>query len=286
MAGETLYSGVSSLLPDAYEAALMWAQENLVMPQAVATFTNMRGKVPRKFTEYSAGTVIDSIAEATDVTFQTFDYASLATLTPKEVASGYFIGDARLESELDTIDIMSDLVQHIQQNVFGTVEANLAAHLASLTAGTVGTAGSALTWQNIYNARAILRANGIPGPYNVVLHEYQYIDLATAANIAGIASAGPLRIRDDIQNTYYVGSTGDMNFYTIGLTAITAGTAVKGGIFNPMAIGFDVRRPFRLEMERDASKRGLEIIQSIIYASGVVRADWGVTLLSDASAPS
>jgi hypothetical protein len=49
-----------------------------------------------------------------------------------------------------------------------------------------------LTWALIYEARARLRANNIPGPYSVVLHEYQWLDLAEAANLAAITNANPL----------------------------------------------------------------------------------------------
>ncbi len=284
MANETTYALISSLLPSVWEAALMYAQANLVMPNVVTVYDDLTSRVDRKFSQYSSGTVQVSVAETTDLSNQAFSRALLATLSPTEAGTLFNITDARMESD-DVMDLMADLVDHIRFTVWSQVETDLAGLLDDFTAGTVGTAGSAISWSTIYSARARLAATGVPGPYNVVLHEYQYYDLATAANVAGLANAAPLRIRDDIQNTYYVGSTSDMDFYTINNAAIAAGTAVKTGIFNRRALALDIRRPLRIETQRDASLRALEVVPTMVYAVGAVRTAWGVTILGDASAP-
>lgn len=284
MANETTYSAISSLLPAVYEAALMYAQSNLVMPNVVTVYNDQTSRVDRKFSEYAAGTVEVSVAETTDLSNQAFTRSLLATLSPAEVGTLFNITDARVESD-DVMDILSDLLSHIQYTVWSKVEADLAGLLDDFTGGTVGSAGTAISWSTIYSARARLAATGVPGPYNVVLHEYQYYDLATAANVAGLANAAPLRIRDDIQNTYYVGSTSDMDFYTINNAAIAAGTAVKTGIFNRRALALDIRRPLRVEYDRDISLRAMEVVPTMVYAVGAVRTAWGVTILGDATAP-
>ena len=56
-------------------------------------------------------------------------------------------------------------------------------------------------------------------------------------------------------------------------------------MFNPRAIAYDIRRPLRISLERDESKRGIEVIFTHVYGSGVWRAEYGVQIKSDATAP-
>lgn len=281
MANESTYALISSLVNPIWEAALMYARMNLVMPELVTVFTDQAGMQDRKVTEYAAGTVVTGLAETTDLTAQAVGRALLSTLSPAEVGTMYFLTDRRIAS--DPEDVAADIAEKVGYEVFKQVETDLVGLFDNLTGGTVGTAGSALTWQNIYQGRARLAAAGVPGPYSVVLHEYQWFDLATAVNVVALSSGAPLRIRDEIQSRYYVGSVGDMNFYTNGVTS--AGGTVYGGIFNRQAIALDIRRGFRIEPQRDASLRGTELNVTMIYASGVWRPSYGVAIVSDATAP-
>ena len=70
-------------------------------------------------------------------------------------------------------------------------------------------------------------------------------------------------------------------FYSTNLP--TSGTDAYSAIFNPNAMAFDLRRDFRLEPERDASKRAWELNASMLYAHGVWRPLWGVQYIHDAS---
>lgn len=287
MANEyTTYNpGINSFIPDIWEAALMYAQDQFVMPRIVSVF-NSGGWNPRKFTEYIAGTIDSSVAETDDIARQPFNRQSLATLTPGEVGHRYDVTDRRMETD-DVDNLLADIASDLGYGVFKKVESDLAGNMASFTGGTVGSGGGTLTWANIFDARAILAATAIPGPYICVLHEYQYRRLAQEANLAGISNAAPLMVRDDIQNNYYIGTFGgNIQMYVVGNAALSAGGTVYGGMFNRQAIAYDIRRGFRIETERDASLRATEIVASHGYAHGVVRATWGVTLVGDASAPS
>ena len=66
---------------------------------------------------------------------------------------------------------------------------------------------------------------------------------------------------------------------------VVGGTAAYGGVFNPRAIAYDVRRGLRLEPERDASKRAWELNLTTLYAHGVWRSAWGITVVSDVTTP-
>lgn len=280
----TTYALISSLVNPIREAALMYAMENFFMPQTVTVFGNQTGMQNRIFTQYSGGTVGTSLSETAELAKQTFARSALSTLTPQETGAGWLLSDRRMDSD-DVQSITADLAEHIGYTIFKQVESDLAGLFPSFTGGTVGSGGTAMTWSFIYQGRAKLAAAAIPPPYNVVLHEYQWLDLATAANIAGISAAGPLQIRDEIQSRYYLGSTSDMDFYVTGDEVISNGATVYGGIYNRQAIGLDVRRALRIETERDASLRATEFNATIVYAKGLVRPSYGVAIASDATAP-
>ena len=103
-----------------------------------------------------------------------------------------------------------------------------------------------------------------------------------------VANAAPLRIRDEIQSRFYIGSVGDMNIYVMGSDGIEipAGGTIYNGIFNRDAIALDVRRALAIEPERDASLRRTELNATMVYAAGVWRKNWGVAIKALAETPS
>lgn len=290
MADETLYGDIASRIPAIYVGALLYAEEMFAMPQIVRNFANSTNMEVRNVHEYAKGTVVNDLGETDDIDNQQFADTSLSSLTPQEHGTKFTVSDRRLEG--DPQDVMADLTRHIGYTMFADVERNLTSTFSSFTGGTVytgaGTAAGTLTWAKVYAARAILAAKSVPRPYNLVVHEYQWNNMATELNIVN-ANAGPsMRIRDDIQNNHYLGSVGDMNVYVVGDDGLTvpAGGTIYAGLFQNDAIAFDVRRPLRIEAQRDASLRATEIVVSMIYAYGVWRKNWGVAIKALAEAPS
>lgn len=279
----TTYSLVRQFLPDVWEAALDYAQQNFVMGNLVTVFADMAGMQGRMVTENEAGTVNTNLAETQDLTPQAFNRRLLASLTPAEHGMQYMVTDRRVAS--DDESVLADIAQEIGYAMGKKVEQDLLGDFSSFTGGSVGSAGSGMTWQLIFDGRARLAAAGIPGPYNVVLHEYQWLDLTTSVNIANTANPSSLTVRDDIQSNYYMGSMGDLNFYVTGLMTIDGLDDATGAIFSNSALALDWRRGIRIEPQRDASMRATEINASMIYAHGAWRASRGVKVISDATAP-
>jgi len=285
MANESTYSLISSILNPVRDAAMLYAQKRLFMKDVSMMKDERTGLVPRDNSEYASGTVFKNLAEGANglSNLQTFNRSQIASITPATYKAFYQLTDERLASE-DVTDAFLDLAMKVTYETNLQIELDLLTSMASFTAGTIGGAGSVLSWTMIYKARAILSAAGVPPPYNVVLHEYSYLQLAVAANIAGLANPGPLKIRDDIQSDYYVGSTADMDIFTTGV--LTAGTSVKQGIFNKMAILYDQRKPFGLETMNRPDLTSVVVTGQEYAGCGLYRPAWGVTIVSDASTPS
>lgn len=279
----TTYALISSLLPSVWEAAMMHAMQNTFMPSLVQVFNDRTGGVARSGSKYSAGTVA-SLTEGTDIsTAQTLTRAAFATITPAEVGDLYLITDLRAESE-DVMNIFADAAQVIGYAMAKSVETNLLSSFTSFTGeasgGTIGTAGGTLTISHILAAASQLRAQGVPGPYNCVLHEYQWYHIAK-----NVETSIPLVFTESLRTAmgFYVGSFGDINFYHTGVP--TAGTAVVSGIFSRQAIAYDIRRPLRIAPERNESLRATELVWTHVYAYGAWRTDYGIPLVGTASAP-
>ena len=280
MANETTFALIQSWLPDIVEATEFFLMKDTVMPRLVQVFSDRTGREPRRADKYSPGTV-GAVAETDDMTtWQEFTRSPFGTVTPAEIANGYLITDARMES--DNVDsIMADLVESNRYVFASKVETDLLALMSSFTGGTVGTAGTALTWETVIKAEAVAVAAGVPGPYSVVLHPYAALQLTLARD-----NAVPLVIEETLRkaSSFYVRTMQGLAIYRAPL--LTAGTAVTQGLFSRKAAALDIRRALRVEPQRDASKRGTEIVTSLVYGKGVWRAEYGIKIVSDASVPS
>lgn len=280
MANETTYASIQSWLPDIVEATEWFLMKDTVMPQLVQVFSDRTGREPRRADKYSAGTV-GAVAETDDLTsYQEFTRTPFGTVTPSEIGNVYIITDGRMESD-NVPSIMADLVESNRYVFASKVETDLLALLSSFTGGTVGTAGTAITWETVIKAEAVAVATGVPGPYNVVLHPYAALQLTLARD-----NAVPLVVEETLRqaSSFYVGTMQGIGVYRAPL--LTAGTAVTQGLFSRRAMALDIRRALRVEPQRDATKRAVEVVTTLVYGKGVWRPEYGIKIVSDASTPS
>lgn len=281
-AGSLLAGSITAYIQDIYDDALLVARDMNVMGALVTNFNDRTGDAARKNSEYAEGT-IQALAEADDLSSQHMTPGVIATLDPAEFGMQYFLNDLRVES--DPFQVRTDAANSMGNAMAEHVESNLLGGFANFTGGTIGTGGTAdpMTWGKLFAARAVLRSQKAPGPYFAVLHEYQWHDLAKDASIAASVQGAAPNFTDDVMANYYVGRAGDLSIFTT--VTLAAGTAVTAGVFSRSALALDWRRAPRIEPERDASRRGVELNLSAVYAHGVWRPKFGVKLISDASAP-
>ena len=279
-AGMNVSSDITTFVNSIFEDALFVARDNNLMQPLVTTFTDAQGLASRKLQAYGTAT-IRQVAETDDLVSQTYAPSALSTLTPAEFGAQIFLTDLRMET--DPFGARDDAARELGVAMAQSIENNLISTFTSLTGGTIGAGGSALTWGHFTAAMTTLRAQNAPLPYFCVLSPFQYHSLAKSASIAGATSAVAPNFQDEVTRRWWIQSFGPVDIY---VTAnIAAGTAVYGAMFARQAIAYDERRPARLEPQRDASRRGIELNMSTVYAYGVWRPSFGVALLSDSSAP-
>lgn len=279
-------SGVTELnsyFANLYEDAVFAVHEDTIATRLVRNFTNGNGDQTRSFTTYPTITPA-SVAETEDFAAPTaFSKSLLATLTPGEIMSQVLLTDRRIETDPQSarqdasIELARGFADKIDQDILGNFN--------SLTGGTVGSLGGTMLWGYLYAAISILRAGKVPRPYYAVLHPYGWHDLAGVAMVSGTVTNAP-DFQDEVQKRFYVANVAGLDgIYISANTETSGGTGAYGAVFNPNAIGFDVRRGIRLEPERDASKRAWELNMTALYATGAVRPLWGVQVLHDITTP-
>ena len=269
---------LNSYFANLYEDAVFAVHEQTIATRLVRNFTNGNGDQTRTFTAYPTISPA-SVAETEDFAAPTaFSKSLLATLTPGEIMAQVILTDRRIETDPQnarqdaSIELAAGFADKIDQDILGNFD--------SLTGGTVGSLGGTMLWGYLYAAISRLRAGKVPRPYYAVLHPYGWHDLATTAMVAPTNAPDSGRVMRPLRPTV----AGLRHLWSANVET-SGGTGAYGAVFNPNAIGFDVRRGIRLEPERDASKRAWELNMSALYATGAVRPLWGVQILHDITAP-
>lgn len=282
-AGYNTYANISSLVNTIYEDSLLVARDAALGPSIVTTFTDMSGMALRKVNEYGTVTV-NSVGESDDLVSQVFTPANLSTLTPAEYAAQFLLTDQRIETDWNNVN--RDAAMELGAGFAESVDTNLFSNFTSLTGGTVGASGSSMTWAYFNAAVARLRNGKVPMAGLVaVMHPYHWNDLAAAASTAATSETNaPEWLRAELARNYFVGRVSGVNIFLSPYVG-TNSTDAYFAVFHPMALALDVRRAFRIERERDASRRAWELNASTVYAHGVWRPKWGIQGIADATAP-
>lgn len=285
-AGMSMYSDVSSLANPIQESAYFVIRELYQMQNLVTVFRDMSGLNPRKGYVYNSLTA-NEMTEGDEIVEQKFTPSLLTTLTPTRKGVGFFVTDERAESDLPE-NIIRDGGMELGNAIGTKVETDLVTAMASLTGGTIGAAGTAITWGYVSAAIAVARnANKSMGvPLACVMHGYQWAVLAKSASIAGatVAAVAPT-YQDEITRMGKVAEFMGVPIYQV-FTAADTNSDFTGGVFPRSAIAIDWRRAVRVEPEREPKRSGTGFYVNPVWASGVWRASLGVKMVFDATAPS
>lgn len=276
-------SDISAFINTIFEASILVARDNNVMTGLVRTFNDRTGVAVRKNSQYG-GLSVGSISETDDLTGQAFTPANIATLTPAEAGGQYFLTDLRVES--DPFAVRNDASQDMGLAMATKMETDLIGEFANLTGGTVGTAGSVITWSYFLAMEAQLKAKKAPYPYFTVMHPYQWFQLAKAASVASaVATNAAPSLLEEVKSAFFVRQVGGVSIFVSSNFTIDSSDDTKIGMWSRDAIALDIRRQPRIEPERDASRRGTELNLSTVYAKGVWRPTFGIQGVFDCTAP-
>jgi hypothetical protein len=285
-AGLTTYDQISARVNDLIMDSLAVARMgNYLLP--TVTSLSATGMMDRKVNEYNAVTFA-AAGEDDDTGAQQFTKDALSTLTPASYRARVDITDPRAESDFDmemanaALELGSASAKHVDDKI--------ASLFSSATGGTVGAAGTVITWAHITAAYAVLNNQGIPAaaPVFCALHPYQWEPLLAANTIAGAQVAVAPGFQDRMTsapNFFSVPRFQGVTFVISNSITIDSGIDAYGCMYVPQAFAVDSRKAFNVRPERDESRELTELNASMWYAYGVWRPQFSVAILSDAATP-
>lgn len=286
-AGLTTYAQISARVNDIIEDSLAVARmANVLVP--TVTGKSAQGMMVRKVNQYNSLTFV-AAGEDDDTGAQQFTKDALSSLTPASYRLRVDLTDQRVESDFDgeiaaaTMEIGSAAAAHI--------DANIASNFTSLTGGTIGTAGTVITWAHVTKAYALLMNQGVPktSPVFCALHPYQWEVLLRASSVAGATVAVSQAFQDRVNfapNFFSIPQFQGITFVISNAIEVISGDDAYGALYVPDALALDTRKMINIRPQRDESRELTELNASMWYAHGVWRPKFGVAILSDCSTPS
>lgn len=271
-------SDITTYIQTIYDGALLVDRDNTFMSSVVRNFTDRTGLAARSNSQYG-GATMNQIAETDDLVGQAFTPSVISTLTPVEFGAQYFITDSRRES--DPFPVAGDAATDLGLAMATKVETSLMGHFNAFTGGTIGTSGSACTWSYVMAMESLLKSRYAPYPYVLVLSPAQWYPLAKAASVASSAATNAAdSLKEAVNSMFFVKQFGGVSIF-VSNNVETSGNDAYAGMFSRDALGYDLRRAPRLEAERDASRRGIELNLTSVFAHGVWRPSFGVLGIFD-----
>lgn len=272
---------IAAFVNTIYEDSLLIARDNNLMSALVTGFSDRSGTATRSLQTYGTATLVQ-VNDYDDLNSQQFTPSVLSTLAPVEFAAQFLLTDLRLET--DPFQVRNDAAMELGLATAQSIELNLLNTFSSLTGGTVGAAGTVITWGHFFAMLSRLRGQNAPLPYAFVCHPYQWHVLGKAVAPGATVTNSPA-IQDAMLRSFYVGSVSGVDIYTSANIAIDGSDDAKCAMFSRPAIALDVRRAPRMEVQRDASRRAWELNMTTVYKAGVWRKTFGVQATFDAATP-
>lgn len=226
-------------------------------------------------------------SESTDISANTAFAPTQTTLTVGEAGLKLFLGDL---AEVAAIHGVMDYAAEAGKAVGEKIVQDLVA-LGAGFSNSVGTTNVDLTVQTYTNANAALLVLNVPPPFVTVMHPNSYYqelvpDMGTTG-LAALGSAGG-SVRGE-SNDLPAPVSGGMVGNVLGNTLLISASVGEDGnsdkenfTYAPSrALGFVERWIARVELERDASLRGTEIVVTAAYAVGEIDDTSGQRIVSD-----
>jgi hypothetical protein len=165
----------------------------------------------------------------------------------------------------------------------------LAAMSAGFTTGTVtgtnSTNGFGYSHYAAAQSKLAAKALTVPGTYKAVVPEYSWFYTAKSTFSETYAAAMGDPGKEVLQKFYIRRLLGNIDVFRMPLSLVSATSLAAGYVFASEGVGLWIDRDLKVETERDASKRGDEIIATLRAGAKVLIGGYGVRLKMYANAP-
>ena len=282
MANEVTGAVISELYANIVQSALYTMNEKTIIRPLVRNYDmsgtpGLTAQVPI-YPSVSAA----AVADGTDLANTAFNTTS-KTITASEV--GVMVELTDLASEGANDDVAAAIGRQLGAAMAEKVDTDLAG-LFSGFSSSIGTGDSEITADMIFQAAATLRTNNADqnGGYVCLLHPFQAYQLkkqltnvGAAAMSHALSDVGNGALRDG-----FVGRIAGVDIFESNVITGASAGAYVGAVMSQDALGYMVKRSMRIETERNASKRSLEIVGTMAYGVSELFDSYGIGLVADA----
>ena len=223
-----------------------------------------------------------AVADGTDLANTAFNTTS-KTMTASEIGVMVELTDLAAEGAND--DVAAAIGRQLGAAMAEKVDTDLAG-LFSGFSSSLGTGDTEISADLIFQAAATLRTNNADqnGGYVCLLHPFQAYQLkkqltnvGAAAMSHALSDVGNGALRDG-----FVGRIAGVDIFESNVVTGASAGAYVGAVMSQDALGYMVKRSMRIETERNASKRSLEIVGSMAYGVSELFDSYGIGLVADA----
>jgi N4-gp56 family major capsid protein len=276
MAGTTSAT-LDDLFVNIVAQARFTAEEQSLMMGLVTQY-NIAGQAGKtvQIPKYPAVTAADltegTAPSDTDVS------TSSVTVTCAEVGNSVLLTDLAAMGAGNPADELGTVLG----NAIATkIDSDLIA-LFSGFSGALGSAGAEITVADLFKAAATLRANKVTGSMAAVVHPYQAYQLkAGLTNTFANPNGGDLQ--NEAMRNGYVGSIAGIDVYESANVSIDGNDDAVAAVFAPEALAIALKSEFNLETQRNATRRGTELVATAVYGVAELDDSYGVKITADAA---
>jgi N4-gp56 family major capsid protein len=275
---------LNDLLPSIVAEALFVASEKSIMRGLVRNYTLSAGQGKTVTVPIYPKQTAAALTEGTAPSFTAISTDG-ATLTVSEVGLTAQISDLAIMAS--SSNVISDIGRLFGEAIARKMDADLLA-LANSLSVTVGGVSTAATPALIFQAIAKLRSQGYDTANDcaIVLHPNVAYDVASVLTSTFAAPAS--MVGNDALRNGFMGMLGGVPVYQSSLVNQSTASSNAAGdyanlIMHRDAFGLAMMQDIKIESQREATKRGFDLVGSAIYGVGELYDAAGVCGIFDSS---
>ena len=275
---------LNDLLPSIVAEALFVASEKSIMRGLVRNYSLGAGQGKTVTVPIYPKVTAAALTEATAPTFTAVSTDG-AVLTVSEVGLTAQVSDLALMAS--SSNVVADIGRLFGEAVARKMDTDLMALFMALSTSTVGGVTTTATPALIFQAIAKLRSQGYDTSNDcaIVLHPNVAYDVASVLTSTFAAPASA--IGNSALENGFMGMIGGVPVYQSSLVPVETGGSAAGdyacAVFHKDAFGLAIMQDIRIESQREATKRGFDIVGSAIYGVGELYDAAGVRMIFDSS---
>jgi len=275
---------LNDLLPSIVAEALFVASEKSIMRGLVRNYTLNAGQGKTVTVPIYPKQTAAALTEGTAPTFTAISTDG-ATLTVSEVGLTAQISDLAIMAS--ATNVVSDIGRLFGEAIARKMDTDLMA-LFNGFSSNVGGVSTTATPALLFQAIAKLRGEGYDTANDcaIVLHPAVAYDVASTLTSTFAAPAS--QIGNDALRNGFMGTLGGVPVYQsslVGQSTLASNAAgdFGCGVFHKDALGLAMMQDIRIESQREATKRGFDLVGSAIYGVGELYDGAGVLATFDST---